>query len=118
MHVSEGLPASCVLPFVRRISQPQGPVSTVSAIEVSAEAPDPAVQQTLRVRPELNTRPRESVADYPRPPAVERVDRHIRVLFSGHVIADTRRAVRYYTHPSPGYEALANHVAFYAWGAR
>lgn len=117
----------------------------------------------------MNPRPPESVADYPRPPAVERGDRHIRALISGHVIADTRRAIRvletyhppvyylppedvstellvpserrtfceykgearyyslvvdgvkrpnvawYYPHPAPGYEALANHVAFYAW---
>lgn len=117
----------------------------------------------------MTPRPRESVLDYPRPPALERVDRHIRALVAGHVIAETRRAIRvletyhppvyyippedvvaeflvpsahtsfcefkgeahyyslaadgvtrtnaawYYPHPLPGYEALANHVAFYAW---
>lgn len=36
----------------------------------------------------------ESVLDYPRPPAVERSDRHIRVVVEGVTIADTRRAVR------------------------
>lgn len=39
-------------------------------------------------------REKESVADYPRPPAVERVDRHIRAVVSGRVIAETRRPVR------------------------
>lgn len=117
----------------------------------------------------MTPRPPESVADYPRPPAIEHVDRHIKALVAGHVIADTHRAIRvletyhppvyylppqdvateflvssphrtfceykgearyyslvvdgvkrsnvawYYPHPSPGYEALANHVAFYAW---
>jgi uncharacterized protein (DUF427 family) len=36
----------------------------------------------------------ESVWDYPRPPRVEDSARHIRVLFSGVVIAETRRAKR------------------------
>ncbi len=36
----------------------------------------------------------ESVWDYPRPPRVERTDRHIQVVFNGVVIADTRRAWR------------------------
>ena len=36
----------------------------------------------------------ESVWDYPRPPTVEKVSKHIRVLFNGEVIADTNRAVR------------------------
>jgi uncharacterized protein (DUF427 family) len=116
-----------------------------------------------------NTRPKESVADYPRPPAIERVDRHVRALAGGHVIADTHRPIRiletyhppvyyippedvdmrflapsphrtvcefkgeahyfslvidgekqsnvawYYPNPSPGYEELKDHVAFYAW---
>ena len=112
---------------------------------------------------------KESVADYPRPPAIEHVDRHIEAMVSGHVVADTRRPIRvlethhppvyyirsediamqflvpsphrsfceykgeahyyslivdgeeranvawYYPNPSPGYEELAQHVAFYAW---
>jgi uncharacterized protein (DUF427 family) len=120
-------------------------------------------------RPAVNTRAKESVADYPRPPAIERVDRHIVAMVSGHVIADTRRPIRiletyhppvyyippedvamgflvpsphrsfceykgearyyslvvddekranvawYYPSPSPGYEDLANRIAFYAW---
>jgi uncharacterized protein (DUF427 family) len=36
----------------------------------------------------------ESVWDYPRPPRVERTDRHLRVVFNGVTIAETRRAVR------------------------
>jgi uncharacterized protein (DUF427 family) len=36
----------------------------------------------------------ESVWDYPRPPRVERTDRHLRVVFNGVTIAETRRALR------------------------
>ena len=36
----------------------------------------------------------ESVWDYPRPPRVEPTSRHLRVIFGGVVIADTRRAHR------------------------
>jgi uncharacterized protein (DUF427 family) len=36
----------------------------------------------------------ESVWDYPRPPRLEDSHRHIRVIFNGVVIADTRRARR------------------------
>lgn len=36
----------------------------------------------------------ESVWDYPRPPRVEDTDRHVRIIFNGVVIADTRRAKR------------------------
>ncbi|MCS6939412.1 MAG: DUF427 domain-containing protein [Roseiflexaceae bacterium] len=36
----------------------------------------------------------ESVWDYPRPPRVEPTSRHIRVVFGGVTIADTRRALR------------------------
>ncbi len=36
----------------------------------------------------------ESVWDYPRPPVVEPVTRHIQVIFNGAVIADTSRAQR------------------------
>lgn len=36
----------------------------------------------------------ESVWDYPRPPRVEPTDKRLRVLFSGQVIAETRRAFR------------------------
>ena len=117
----------------------------------------------------MSERAKESVADYPRPPAIGRVDRHVRAIVRGQVIAETRRPVRvlethhppvyyippedvamqflmpsahssyceykgeahyyslvvdgekranaawYYPHPSPGYEELADHVAFYAW---
>ena len=36
----------------------------------------------------------ESVWDYPRPPRVEQTGKHIRVVFNGVVIADSRRAWR------------------------
>jgi uncharacterized protein (DUF427 family) len=36
----------------------------------------------------------ESVWDYPRPPRIEATDKHIRVVFNGLTIADTRRALR------------------------
>lgn len=36
----------------------------------------------------------ESVWDYPRPPKVEEVSKHVRVVFNGEVIADSRRAKR------------------------
>ena len=37
---------------------------------------------------------RESVWDYPRPPRVEPTPRHLRVVFGGEVVAETRRGVR------------------------
>ena len=42
----------------------------------------------------MTERPKESVWDYPRPPAVERVDRHIRAIVTARTIADTRRPIR------------------------
>ena len=36
----------------------------------------------------------ESVWDYPRPPRLERTEKHIQIVFNGIVIADTRRAYR------------------------
>jgi uncharacterized protein (DUF427 family) len=36
----------------------------------------------------------ESVWDYPRPPRLERVERHVRVVFAGQVIADARTVWR------------------------
>ena len=36
----------------------------------------------------------ESVWDYPRPPRLEVSPRHVRVVFAGEVVADSRRAVR------------------------
>jgi len=52
----------------------------------------------------------ESVWDYPRPPRVEKVTRHIQVLFAGEVIADTRRAQRVLEtrHPPVYYIPLEN----------
>lgn len=46
-----------------------------------------------RVR-EADGRVRESVWDYPRPPALEPTDRRIQVIFDDLVVADTRRAFR------------------------
>ena len=36
----------------------------------------------------------ECVWDYPRPPRLERTDRHLRVIFAGRVLADSRSAWR------------------------
>ena len=36
----------------------------------------------------------ESVWDYPRPPRLERANKHIQVVYSGKVVADSRRAWR------------------------
>jgi uncharacterized protein (DUF427 family) len=46
----------------------------------------------------------ESVWEYPRPPRLEPTDKHIRIIFNGVVIAETRRAWRVLetSHP-PGY---------------
>ncbi|MFF3562691.1 DUF427 domain-containing protein [Streptomyces sp. NPDC002574] len=38
--------------------------------------------------------PKESVREYPRPPAVEAVAEHVRVEYAGRVVADTRSAFR------------------------
>jgi uncharacterized protein (DUF427 family) len=42
----------------------------------------------------MSRRPRESVWDYPRPPAVEAVDRIIYAVLAGHVIVDSRCSLR------------------------
>jgi uncharacterized protein (DUF427 family) len=109
----------------------------------------------------------ESVWDYPRPPRVEDTSKHLRVVFNGTVVAETRRAKRvletshppvyyippedikmeylsrtsrttycewkgraayytlsvgdkriedaawYYPDPTPGFEAIKDHLAFY-----
>ena len=44
-----------------------------------------------RIKPGPN---QESVWDYPRPPALEDVDKHLKVTFNGEVIAETVRAKR------------------------
>lgn len=36
----------------------------------------------------------ESVWDYPRPPRLEKSDKHVRILFNGETIADSRRTYR------------------------
>lgn len=40
------------------------------------------------------SRPKESVWDYPRPPRLEHVERHVRVVLGGVVIAESRRPAR------------------------
>jgi uncharacterized protein (DUF427 family) len=42
----------------------------------------------------MTERPMERVADYPRPPRLERSDRLIRILLGGETIAETRAAFR------------------------
>ena len=57
--------------------------------------------QIQRIEPGLG---QESVWDYPRPPRVEASTRHIQVIFSGLILADTRRAVRVLeTSQAPAY---------------
>jgi uncharacterized protein (DUF427 family) len=117
----------------------------------------------------MSDRTRESVWEYPRPPALQRVSRHVRAVASGRVIAETDAPILvretshppvyylpqadiameflqpsthrtfcefkgeahyyslvvdgvkqgnvawYYPNPSPGYEELVGHIAFYAW---
>ena len=55
----------------------------------------------------------ESVWDYPRPPRLERTDKHLRVLHRGQVIAETDRGWRVLetSHP-PTYYFPAEDVAF------
>ena len=36
----------------------------------------------------------ESVWDYPRPPRLEKITKHLKVIFKGHTIAETNRAYR------------------------
>jgi uncharacterized protein (DUF427 family) len=43
------------------------------------------------IKPRLG---QESVWDYPRPPKLERTDKHIQVFFNGELLADTRQAWR------------------------
>jgi len=53
----------------------------------------------------------ESVWDYPRPPRLEKVQDHVRVVFAGETIAETDHAFRVLetSHP-PVYYLLPNHV--------
>jgi uncharacterized protein (DUF427 family) len=46
-------------------------------------------------------RKRESVWDYPRPPRIEPLDRHVRVVLGGETIAESDRAVRVLETASP-----------------
>ena len=51
----------------------------------------------------------ESVWDYPRPPAVERVTEHLRIVFNGELIADTHKSFRVLetSHPPTYYLPIA-----------
>ena len=42
----------------------------------------------------MNSRPTESVWDYPRPPRLEPTSRRIRIVHAGHTLADTTQALR------------------------
>jgi uncharacterized protein (DUF427 family) len=55
----------------------------------------------------------ESVWDYPRPPRIEKVSKHIKVFFGGELIADTKAAFRVLetSHP-PTYYIPPNDVRF------
>lgn len=46
------------------------------------------------IQPEKPNNDQESVWDYPRPPRVEPVSDHIRVIFNDVIIADTNQAIR------------------------
>ena len=48
----------------------------------------------MRPRPVTPRLGQESVWEYPRPPRLEACEKHIRVVFNGAMIADTRRARR------------------------
>ncbi|MBE9062819.1 DUF427 domain-containing protein [cf. Phormidesmis sp. LEGE 11477] len=52
----------------------------------------------------------ESVWDYPRPPRVEDVSKHISIVFNGELIADTRRAKRILetSHPPNYYISMGD----------
>jgi len=47
-----------------------------------------------RIKPEKPGPGQESVWDYPRPPRLEKSDKHIKVVFGGEVIAETTEAYR------------------------
>jgi uncharacterized protein (DUF427 family) len=122
----------------------------------------------MNIQPQKPLPGQESVWDYPRPPRLEATTRHIRVVFNGETVAETRRGLRVletshppvyyfpqedirmeflaatarksfcefkgaasywtlrvgdrvsenaawsYPNPQPGYEAMKDHLAFYA----
>jgi uncharacterized protein (DUF427 family) len=49
---------------------------------------------SANIQPHKSNPGQESVWDYPRPPRAELTTKHVRVLFNGETIADTRRAIR------------------------
>ncbi len=49
---------------------------------------------TLKIKKEKPRAGQESVWDYPRPPALQAFKGHLRIVFGGEVIADTRNAYR------------------------
>lgn len=48
----------------------------------------------MKPTPIAPTEGQESVWDYPRPPRLEKTDKHIQIVFNGEIIADTTRAYR------------------------
>lgn len=55
----------------------------------------------------------ESVWDYPRPPRLEQSDQHVKVVFEGQVIAETRRSVRILeTSHAPSYYIPPEDIRF------
>jgi uncharacterized protein (DUF427 family) len=48
----------------------------------------------MKIRPTSTDKNKESVWDYPRPPAVEEVSQVIKVLFNGEIIAESRKTKR------------------------
>ena len=59
-----------------------------------------------------NGKPVESVWDFPRPPAVERVDWRIRVVHAGATVVDAPSCVRVLeTSQAPAYYVATDHVA-------
>ncbi len=70
----------------------------------------------MSVRAERPGPGQESVWDYPRPPRLERVGRHLRVVFAGVVVAESRRPLRVLetSHPPVYYvppgDTLAEHL--------
>jgi len=79
----------------------------------------------------MTRHPRESVWDYPRPPAVEAVARHVFAQVTRTTFCEFKGMAKYYSlavdgvvqadvawyypEPSPGYEQIAGYIAFYAW---
>jgi len=73
----------------------------VGRLQYRRPRPNEIVAPGPGLRPEAQPEGQESVWDYPRPPRVERVERHVRVEFGGAVIAETTWAYRVLETASP-----------------